>query len=217
MWVTSCASVSTKVAKHSRKATQGLKPPRTRTQLQSFLELKNYSRRFVPNFARLAVLLILKLRNNEPFYCFNLHYRNTVVMVFLQTSLTTPPVLFRLRAELNLTVDTNAFNKHIRCVMLQKQLYCTTTSIGYWSRSLNGSKKCDTTRCECLATVWIVFILLPYIECLEGGYFKDTSLQYPRSLLVFINTKHVRRHGQVRRLALFSRQNEFRSVPPCRC
>lgn len=63
------------------------------------------------------------------------------------------------------TVDTDAYQKQIGCVLLQMQPDGTNRLIRYWSHSLNDAKSAhDTTICQCLAVIWAVVLLRTYLE-----------------------------------------------------
>lgn len=62
-------------------------------------------------------------------------------------------------------MDTDACEKQVGCVVLKKQREGVPKPIGYWSRSLNkAEQEYDTTHRECLAVVWEVLMLRPYLE-----------------------------------------------------
>lgn len=63
------------------------------------------------------------------------------------------------------TVDTDALDKQIGCVLLQYQGEGPTKSIRYWSRALFPFKcTYDTKQHECLAVVWEALLLRAYLE-----------------------------------------------------
>ena len=66
-------------------------------------------------------------------------------------------------------IDTDACAYQVGCVLLQEQDGDERPKpIGYWSRSLSKSEQnYTTTEQECLAVVWAVLILRPYLEGTE--------------------------------------------------
>lgn len=74
-------------------------------------------------------------------------------------SLKTPPVLALPRDEGKLTVDTDACDKQIGCVLLQEKPHGTTKRIGYWSRSFHYTeRRYEMTHRECFAVVWYLLL-----------------------------------------------------------
>lgn len=62
-------------------------------------------------------------------------------------------------------MDTDARDRQVGCLLLQKQKDCTDQPIGYWSLRLSKPEKnLDTTHQECLAVVCAVLLLRPYFE-----------------------------------------------------
>lgn len=75
------------------------------------------------------------------------------------------PVLALLNSTSHLTLNTDACDVQIGCVVLQEQPNKTFMPIEYWSMSLiNAERKYDTTRRWFLAIVWAILLLLPYLE-----------------------------------------------------
>lgn len=63
------------------------------------------------------------------------------------------------------TVDTDAFDKQIGFVLLKKQPDRNDITVGNGSGSLDDAKPAYyTTHLECLAVVWAVIMLTPYLE-----------------------------------------------------
>ena len=68
------------------------------------------------------------------------------------------------RRDGHLTLDTDACARQLGCVLLQTQPDGTDRPLGYWSRSLSSAERnYDTTERECLAVVWSVLLLRPYL------------------------------------------------------
>jgi len=153
------------VAKKCKEAIMKAFPPRTVKELQSFLGLCNVYRRFVPNFARIAEPLTKKLRKGEPQTFGDLNEEESQAYVRLRDSMISPPVLALPRAGYPYTLDTDACDHQVGCVLMQEQEDGTLRPVGYWSRSLTKAEKnYSTTEKECLAIVWAVLALRPYLE-----------------------------------------------------
>ena len=153
------------IAPKATEAIKNLKPPKNVTELRSFLGLCNVFRRFVPNFSRIAAPLNKKLKKGEPQHFDHLTDEELSAMKDLQDKLITPPVLALPRPNGRITIDTDACAYQVGCVLLQEQEDQTVKPIGYWSRSLtDAERRYDTTQRECLAVVWAILLLRPYLE-----------------------------------------------------
>ena len=154
------------VAQRGKEAVQKSLPPRDISELRSFLGLCNVYRRFVPNFSRVATPLNKKMKKDMPTKWGDLTDDETKAFNELKTKLTSPPVLALPRLGHQYTVETDACATQVGCVLLQDQpgeKY--PKPIGYWSRTLTAAEKnYDTTQRECLAVVWAVLTLRPYLE-----------------------------------------------------
>lgn len=90
-------------------------------------------------------------------------------METLKSLLINPPILALARTDGHFTIDTDACDTQIGCVLLQRPPDDTNRPIGYWSRTLSDpEKKLSTTHRECLAVVWAVLLLRP---CPDGSQF----------------------------------------------
>ena len=82
----------------------------------------------------------------------------------LKKRLVSPPVFALPRPNGRYVIDTDACEYQVGCVLLQEQ-EGQLHPIGYWSRSLTKAERAyDTTQRECLAVVWAIFTLRPYLE-----------------------------------------------------
>lgn len=66
------------------------------------------------------------------------------------------------------TVETDACDEEVGCVLLQSQLNHEKDSppIGCWPRTITDEEEnCDTTQQECRAVVWAVLLPRLYIVC----------------------------------------------------
>lgn len=83
------------------------------------------------------------------------------------------PALTIPRAEPTLTVNTDACEKQIRCVLLQEQPDCITNPIRRWYEFLNDAeRRYHTMHWEQLTVAWYLLMLRPY---LKGTGFKIRS------------------------------------------
>ena len=62
-------------------------------------------------------------------------------------------------------MDTDASNEQIGCCLFQTQPNGANHPVGYWSRGLTRAEKnYSTTEKECLAIVWSILHLRPYLQ-----------------------------------------------------
>jgi RNase H-like domain found in reverse transcriptase len=86
----------------------------------------------------------------------------------LREKLLNPPMLALPRRSGHLWLDTDASNFQFGCCLLQVQPSGTPLPLGYWSRTLNAAERnYSKTEKECLAIVWAVTHLRPYLEGVE--------------------------------------------------
>jgi hypothetical protein len=157
------------VAEKNTTALRNAPLPRTQTELRSFLGLCNVYRRFVPQFSALAAPLNSLLCKGMSPILRSLSPAEINAFNNLRDKLLSPPVLALPRAEGQMWLDTNASDAQLGCCLLQQQPDGKPLPLGYWSRTLNAAERnYSTTEKECLAIVWAVTHLRPY---LEGVYF----------------------------------------------
>ncbi|CDF40057.1 unnamed protein product [Chondrus crispus] len=139
--------------------------PRTQTELRSFLGMCNVYRRFIDHFAKIAAPLTAMLRKGGPDVLPNLDKEQTTAFQTLKECLISPPVLKLPRLGRPYSLDTDASDAQLGCTLLQTHEDGHRYPVGYWSRTLS-SAECNysTTEKECLAIVWAVQTLRPYLE-----------------------------------------------------
>lgn len=83
----------------------------------------------------------------------------------MKKKLTSPPILALPKFTGQFTVELDASDGQLGCFLLQEQDDKQQRPIGYWSNSLRSAERMyDTTHMECLAVVWCVQVLRPYLE-----------------------------------------------------
>eukprot|EP00171_Calliarthron_tuberculosum_P023550 IDg23550t1 len=148
--------------------------PETQTQLRSFLGMCNVYRRFVPNFARTAAPLNKLLEKGQSAELSPPSAEQNEAFELLKLALVSPPVLQLPRRDLEYSVDTDACNTQIGCSLMQTHEDGKRYPIGFWSRSLNPAERnYDATERECLAVIWSVRLLRPYLEHKKFTLFTD--------------------------------------------
>ena len=162
------------VAERNTEAVKRFKHPTTQTELRSFLGLCNVYRRFVPNFAHTAAPLNSLLKKGCPYDLPALNEFQIKPFDLLKQALTEPPVLRLPRVGLPFSVDTDACNHQIGCALMQTHDDDARYPIGFWSRSLSPAEKnYSVGEKECLAIVWAVQLLRPYIGREHFDLFTD--------------------------------------------
>jgi RNase H-like domain found in reverse transcriptase len=155
------------VAEKNTDALKGETLPRTQTELRYFLGLCNVYRRFVPRFAALAAPLNIYLTKGNPPVLGELSEAARQALAFeaLRQKLLSPRVLGLPRRDGHLWLDTDASDAQLGCCLLQEQPSGPAFPLGYWSHTLSAAERnYSTTEKECLAIVWAVTHLWPYLE-----------------------------------------------------
>ena len=142
------------------------KPPKTQTELRSFLGLCNVYRRFVPNYSHVAAPLNAFLKKGQPARLpQDLGEEATNAFDELVKRIIAPPVLALPREGLPYEFDTDASDYQVGAALFQVHPYGERKPIGFWSRSLlPAEKNYSTTEKECLTVVWALRTLRPYLQ-----------------------------------------------------
>jgi RNase H-like domain found in reverse transcriptase/Reverse transcriptase (RNA-dependent DNA polymerase) len=152
------------VAEKNTATLKNTKHPTTQTELRYFLGLCNVYRRFVRGFAKIEAPLNLLLRKGETPQLGPLSSEQVTAFDTLCDALLNPPILALPLIEGAFTLDTDASDHQLGCC-LQSQPDGSKRPVGYWSRGLTSAEKnYSTTEKECLAIVWAILHLRPYLE-----------------------------------------------------
>lgn len=151
--------------------------PTTVTELRSFLGFVNVYRRFIPHFATVAAPLYdllgglpksKKLHHIPAFNSAQLAALNTLVK-----NVTEPPILALPRAVGRFSVDTDASDAQIGCVLFQS-IEAKRQPLGYWSRRLEPREQnYSVSEKESLAVVYSLPTLRHYLLGDEFDIFTD--------------------------------------------
>jgi RNase H-like domain found in reverse transcriptase/Reverse transcriptase (RNA-dependent DNA polymerase)/Integrase zinc binding domain/Chromo (CHRromatin Organisation MOdifier) domain/Integrase core domain len=153
------------VAEKNTEALKTARLPKTQTELRSFLGLCNVYRRFVPHFSSIASPLNALLSKGTPPTLGPLSPAAIAAFTALRDRLLSPPILALPRAVGKFCLDTDASNGQLGCCLSQQQPCGKYLPLGYWSRTLNTAEhNYSTTEKECLAIVWAITHLRPYLE-----------------------------------------------------
>jgi len=177
-------------------------PPRTQTELKSFLGMCNLYRRFIKDYGHITKPLTKLTSKKLPHVLPPLDAAQLAAFEYLKVRLTSTPILALPRSEGLFILDTDACAVQVGCTILQQQPDKSILPVGYYSRGLiPAEKNYSTTDRECLAVVWDCFLLRSYLEGQEFLIRTDHS-----SLRWLLNMDSSQ--GQVARWRL--RLSEFR-------
>ena len=120
-------------------------------------------RRFVPTFARIAAPLNPLMAKKAP-TSISLDDAQMKAFEDLRQRLLKAPILALPRHGAPYKLDTDACAYQVGCCLLQEQEDRTWHPIGYFSRSLTDAERnYSASERECLAVVWGVLMLRPYL------------------------------------------------------
>ena len=152
------------------------KHPTTKTQLRAFLGLCNVYRRFVPKYSHIAAPLNTLLCKGQPVNLRPFGEAEAQAFETLVAAVTSPPVLALPKPDLPYSVDTDASDYQVGCALFQTTEDGERRPIGYWSRSLKPAEKnYSTPEKECLAVVWALTTLRPYLQCKTFTVYSDQA------------------------------------------
>ena len=141
------------------------KTRRTKKDLRSFLGMCNVYRRFVKDYAKVARPLLAMTSSKVPDPLPPFTPAQTDSFEELKYRLTHTPILALPRRTGQYIDDTDASAAQIGCVLLQEQEDRAYRPVGFWSRVLTSAEQnYSTTERECLAVVWALFLLRPYLQ-----------------------------------------------------
>ena len=121
-------------------------------------------RKFVQGFAKIAAPLNKKTGKNQPYEFETLTDTEYAAFEDLKRRLVSPPILALPRYGRKYTLETDACGHQVGCALLQEQPEGGTRPVGYWSRALTAAERNYTTTIkECLAVVWSILTLRPYL------------------------------------------------------
>ena len=184
--------------------------PENLKQVQSFLGLSNYYRRFISNYSKVALPLTQLTKKNVPFV-----WNDMCQLAFnaLKQSLSTGPVLRHVDPGLPFTLETDASNFAIGAVLCQPAGFdCSDLHpIAFYSRKLDSAESnYDVHDKELLA---IICALEHWRQHLVGSPFLVQVLCDHRNLTFFQNRRILSpRHARwVNRLSPFQFSLAYRS------
>ncbi|UYV63745.1 K02A2.6-like, partial [Cordylochernes scorpioides] len=149
-----------KPADHNVKAIRDFPRPSKTKEIQSFIGLCSYSRKFIKNFSRIADPLFKLTRKDSPFIWSE---SQEEAFITLKSLLTNPPIWSHFDPEAPTQIHTDASNIGLGATLIQT-INGQEKVISYISRSLSKPERnYSTTEKECLALVWSMSKLRPYL------------------------------------------------------
>ena len=161
-------------------AIRDIPPPKTATEVRSFLGLAGYYRRYVKGFAAIAAPLHALTRKDALF-----HWSEDCQTAFdqLKARLTTSPITAFPDFSQEFRLYTDASTAGLGAILAQVRegkgrIICCT------SRALNKAEKSyPATKLECLAIVWAVAKFRPYLMAMPFEVFMDHyALQWLKTM-----------------------------------
>ncbi|UYV64119.1 hypothetical protein LAZ67_2006616, partial [Cordylochernes scorpioides] len=155
-----------KPAEHNIKAVRNFPRPKKVKEVQSFLEMCSYYRKFIKDFSKIADPLTNLIKKSVSFTWTE---RQEEAFQTLKTALLSPPILGHFNPNAPTYVHTDASNIGIGATLVQ-DIGGEEKVISYLSRTLSKAEQnYSNTEKECLAVVWSMSKLRPY---LYGRHFK---------------------------------------------
>ena len=178
--------------------------PETKKQLRSFLGLVGFYRKFVPNFALLALPLTDLTRKGNPN---KLLWSDSAENAFqaLRNSLTKFPILKLPNVKEPFVLQTDASDRGIGAVLLQDE-QGKKLPVAYASRKLKHAE-CSyaTVEKECLAIVWAIQKFQRYL------YGSEFSIETDHQPLIYLNKAKLN-SARLMKWALMLQPYRFRLV-----
>ncbi|UYV67118.1 hypothetical protein LAZ67_4003958, partial [Cordylochernes scorpioides] len=155
-----------KPAEHNIKAIRNFPRPTKVKEVQSFLGMCSYYRKFIKDFSKIADPLTNLIKKSVSFTWTE---RQEEAFQTLKTALLSPPILGHFNPNAPTYIHTDASNIGIGATLVQ-DIGGEEKVISYLSRTLSKAEQnYSTTEKECLAVVWSMSKLPPY---LYGRHFK---------------------------------------------
>lgn len=183
------------------KKIKDAQPPRTKKELRAFLGLAGYYRKFVPNFATIALPLTDKTKKGHPEH---VKWDESCEKSFstLKRKLCEKPVICMPDKDKVYTLRTDASDRGIGAVLMQDQGH-GLQPVAYASRKLSETEsRYATIEKECLAIVWAIRKFEPY---LFGNSFVIETDHQPLQYLRKSRTEN----GRLMRWAIQLQQYQF--------
>ena len=144
--------------------------PENTTQVKRFIGMCSWYRRFIPNFSTLTapITALIKGRKKGHRICWSEEADKAFTEI--KQSLVSSPILASPDFSKRFTVQCDASNVGLGCVLTQENDDGTEVPIAYASRTLSSAERnYSVTEKECLAVLFAIDKFRPYVE---GVHFK---------------------------------------------
>ncbi|UYV70530.1 K02A2.6-like [Cordylochernes scorpioides] len=149
-----------KPAEHNIKAIRDFPRPKKIKEVQSFLGMCSYYRKFIKGFSKIADPLTSLIKKNVPFTWTE---NQEKAFQTLKVALINPPILGHFDPNAITYIHTDASNIGLGATLVQK-FGDKEKVISYLSQTLSKPEQnYSTTEKECLAVVWSMSKLRPYL------------------------------------------------------
>ena len=176
--------------------------PETKTQLRSFLGLTGYYRKFIPNFASVAIPLTDKTRKGEPN---KIQWQQSQEQAFktLKKRVTSAPILHLPDLSKTFILRSDASERGLGAVLLQEE-NGEKFPIAYASKKLSKCQsRYSVMEKECLAIIWAVQRFEPFL------YGREFIIETDHQPLACIKKSKVA-NGRIMRWALALQPYRYR-------
>ena len=176
--------------------------PETKTQLRSFLGLTGYYRKFIPNFASVAIPLTDKTKKGEPN---KIQWQQSQEQAFktLKKRVTSAPILHLPDLSKTFILRSDASEQGLGAVLLQ-EVNGEKFPIAYASKKLSKCQgRYSVMEKECLAIIWAVQRFEPFL------YGREFIIETDHQPLACIKKSKVA-NGRIMRWALALQPYRYR-------
>lgn len=165
------------IAGHVRgKSLVVAKKTHTQTELRFFLGLVNVYEHVIPKFSKIAATLSALIQKRQPPKLEALTTEQTEAFQSLMKAVTSAPILAPPQKWLPSFVDTDSSDYQVGCTLFRNTPEGESCPICYCSRTrkVNG-RKYSVLEKECLAMVWALGTLRPYLMGILFTLYSDQS------------------------------------------
>lgn len=134
-----------------------------KAELKSSLRLCSFFSCFIPNLAKIAVYFTEKIGKDHQKEAYWPSEADMIALKMLEAKLAEPPFIALPRSQGSQNMVTEAWDKQLDCVLLEKYRNRGDEIVQYWSRCLNNADHAnDSTQQAVLDVAWTVTILHLY-------------------------------------------------------
>ena len=187
------------------KAINDWKPPKNVKEIQSFLGLANYYRRFIKNFAKIAAPLTDLTKKGIKFL---LSFKARQAFSKLKKALTSAPVLVMFDPNKQVTIETDASDYAIGGVLSQPDDKGKLRPIAYFSEKLGGPELNYPIYDKEFMAIYTALSKQHWRHYCEGSKFPVNILTDHKNITYFMTTQELSR----RQIKYYERLSEFKLI-----